>query len=313
MTGRITTRMVQSTILSDLNAVSEKLMRTQERASSGKQITKPSDDPYGTARALGLRANLAATQQYQANVASGQGWMNATEDALDSMTQYVQRAKELLVEGSSDTSDPSARNAIADEIDQIIAGIKQDANAKYGDDYVFAGAATDGAPYPDTDDADGVDDAYRGDQGGLDPALSGVVRQIGPGVSVTINVVGSDFLGGGQAAGDDKLLNVLRDMSAHLRSGDAESLRGTDTARLDANLDKLLEVRGANGARTNRFEAAAARLDQMEGPVTEDLSDVEDADIAQTLIDLSSQTASYQAALRAGANIVQSSLLDFLD
>jgi len=42
------------------------------------------------------------------------------------------------------------------------------------------------------------------------------------------------------------------------------------------------------------------------------LSDTEDADIAKTLIDLNSQTAAYQAALRAGANLVQSSLMDFL-
>ena len=38
----------------------------------------------------------------------------------------------------------------------------------------------------------------------------------------------------------------------------------------------------------------------------------EDADIAQTLIELSSQQAAYQAALKAGASIVQNSLMDFL-
>ena len=34
--------------------------------------------------------------------------------------------------------------------------------------------------------------------------------------------------------------------------------------------------------------------------------------MAKTLIDFNTQTAAYQAALRAGANIVQSSLMDFL-
>ena len=42
------------------------------------------------------------------------------------------------------------------------------------------------------------------------------------------------------------------------------------------------------------------------------LSKTEDADIAETLIELNSQTAAYQAALRAGASIVQTSLMDFL-
>jgi flagellar hook-associated protein 3 FlgL len=312
VTGRITSRMVQSTVLSDLNAASDKMMRTQLRASSGKQITRPSDDPYGTSKAIALRGSVAATQQYQKNVSDGTGWMNATEQAMASMTQSVQRARDLLVQGSSQTLDASSRASIADEIDQLVAGVKQDANTKYGSSYLFAGSTTDTIPYPSTDDAKGVDDAYKGDQGGSDPTKPGVVRQIGPGVSLTINTVASDILGSGQAAGDGKLLNTLRDISAHLRSGDTASLSGADTTALDGNLDKLLEARAANGAKTNRLEAAGSRLDQVEGSVTESLSNVEDADIAQTMIDLSSQTAAYQAALKSGANLVQSSLMDFL-
>jgi flagellar hook-associated protein 3 FlgL len=34
--------------------------------------------------------------------------------------------------------------------------------------------------------------------------------------------------------------------------------------------------------------------------------------MAQTLIDFNSQSAAYQSALRAGASIVQTSLMDFL-
>ena len=42
------------------------------------------------------------------------------------------------------------------------------------------------------------------------------------------------------------------------------------------------------------------------------LSDVEDADMAQTITQYTTQQAAYSAALKAGANIVQMSLLDFL-
>jgi flagellar hook-associated protein 3 FlgL len=55
-----------------------------------------------------------------------------------------------------------------------------------------------------------------------------------------------------------------------------------------------------------------SRLQETEESTVGQLSNVEDADIAKTLIDLNSQTAAYQAALRAGANLVQSSLMDFL-
>ena len=64
--------------------------------------------------------------------------------------------------------------------------------------------------------------------------------------------------------------------------------------------------------RGHRLEAALGRLTQLEESVVGQLSKTEDADIAETLIELNSQTAAYQAALRAGASIVQTSLMDFL-
>ena len=113
---------------------------------------------------------------------------------------------------------------------------------------------------------------------------------------MTINVVGRQILGDGQAANDDKLLHTLRDAVQHLRAGDGASVRGTDLTRLDANLDGLLDVRAANGARSNRMEAAMTRLGEVEDASVKQLSKVEDADLAKTLIELNSQTAAYQAA-----------------
>lgn len=307
MSSRITNSMVQRNILADLNAASAKLNRSQERAASGKQIDRPSDDPFGTAQAMSLRGDLAATRQQQRNAQDAQGWQDATEQALSSITSYVQRARDLIVQGGSDSSDQTSRNAIADELEQIVKGIKQDANTTYRGSYVFSGATTSTAPYS----VDGAD-AYLGDEGGLDPAVPGIVREIGPGVSLSINTVGREVLGDGQG-NDTKLLATLRNAIDHLRAGDGASLRGADLTDVDAGLNTVLEVRARNGARSNRIESALDRLGQVEQSTVSQLSDVEDADMAQTMIDLSTQNAAYQAALRAGASIVQSSLLDFLN
>jgi flagellar hook-associated protein 3 FlgL len=304
---RITTNMVHRNVLSDLNSLTDKLARTQERAASGKQITRPSDDPYGASRAMTLRSALAANDAYKGNIEDAEDWQNTTEAALDSITQYVHRANDLLLQGSTDTADQTSRNALADEIDQIVQGVKETANAQYGDKYVFSGTATATAPY-----AQGADDTYKGDQGGLNPAVPGVLREIGPGVTMSINSVGQEILGDGQAAGDKKLLDTLRTISQDLRSGNGAALRGTDLSQLTDNLNQVLEVRARNGAATNRLQAADSRLEDIAGSVTKQLSDTEDADMAQTLIDFNSQSVAYQSALRAGANLVQASLMDFL-
>ena len=304
---RITTNMVHRSVLSDLNSLTDKLSRTQQRAASGKQITRPSDDPYGTSRAMTLRSALASNDVYKSNIEDAEDWQNTTEAALDSITQYVHRANDLLIQGSSDTADATSRNALADEIDQIVQGVKETANAQYGDKYVFSGTATATPPY-----VQGTDDTYKGDQGGLNPAVPGVLREIGPGVTMSINSVGQEILGDGQAAGDKKLLDTLRTISQDLRAGNGAALRGTDITQLGDNLNQVLAVRSRNGAATNRLTAADSRLEDIATSVTKQLSDTEDADMAQTMIDFNSQSVAYQSALRAGANLVQSSLMDFL-
>jgi flagellar hook-associated protein 3 FlgL len=292
---RITSGMTQRNILADLNRVSDRLNRTQAKIASNKEITRPSDDPFNASRALALRTSMEATQQYQRNIQDAQGWQETAEIALSDVTDAIHRAQELVVEGASDTSPPEARLAIAAEIDQLIEAVKQNANSTYRGRFVFAGTATDAPPYV------AGDDLYHG-------SPDDVERQIGPGVPLAIGLRGSTFLGNGA---DGKLLQVLRDVSTHLKADDAAALRG-DVALLDAKEDEVLGVRALNGARQNRLDAALSRLSEVEESTLKQLSETEDADIAKTLIEFSSQQAAYQAALKAGASIVQPSLMDFL-
>ncbi|HKI91768.1 MAG TPA: flagellar hook-associated protein FlgL, partial [Gaiellaceae bacterium] len=147
MTGRITQSMLTTNLLADLQNVTNRLSRTQNQLSSGKQITKPSDDPFGTARALQFRADLAANQQYQTNVNDASGWQNATDTALGQVGNLTLRARDLLVQGANDTVGPAGRQSIAAEIDQIIESIKSVGNTTYAGRYIFAGSKTTTAPY----------------------------------------------------------------------------------------------------------------------------------------------------------------------
>jgi flagellar hook-associated protein 3 FlgL len=295
MNTRITTGMTQRNVLADLNRVNERLTRTQQKLASGREITRPSDDPFNASRALALRTSMESAQQYQRNIQDALGWQETAEIALSDITDAIHRAHELAVQGASDTAPIEARLAIAAEIDALIEEVKQNANTTYRGRYVFAGTATDAPPYV------AGDDLYHG-------APDEVERQIGPGVALAIGLRADTFLGNGA---DGKLLQVLRDVSIHLKADDGAALRA-DLALLGAKEDELLGVRALNGARQNRLDAGLARLAEVEESTLKQLSETEDADIARTLIEFSSQQAAYQAALKAGASIVQASLMDFL-
>lgn len=297
MSTRITTGMTQRNVLADLHRVNERLTRTQQKIASNREITRPSDDPFNASRALALRTSLDGTQQYRRNIEDAQGWQETAELALATITDAIHRAHALTTQGATDTTDANAREAIAHELDQLIESVKQSANATYRGRHVFSGTTTDVPPY-------GASDAYAG-------SSTDIERQIGPDVAITLTVVGSTVLGGGQAAADDKPLHVLRDIADHLRANDGAALRA-DLGRLETNIDDLLGTRALNGARQNRLEAAHTRLAAIEESTLRQLSNTEDADIAKTLIEFNSQQAAYQAALKAGASIVQNSLMDFL-
>jgi flagellar hook-associated protein 3 FlgL len=305
MSSRITNTMISRSVLADLNDVATRQAATRRQMSSGKGVTRPSDDPYAAGRAMALRNELGAIQQHTRNVQEAQGWMAVTDTALGHIGDMAQRARELVVKGGTDTLPQASRDAIAAEIDQLIAGMKQEANATYDGRYVLAGSRTNVAPYDSKVLAPPAapNDTYGGDRVKQQ-------REIGPSVRMEVNITGDTVLGGDP--GDGGMLDVLRNVAAHLRAGDTASLGTSDLHDLDGAIEDLLGLRAQVGAGVNRLETAADRLAETEESATALLSDTEDADMAKTLIDYSTQQAVYQSALNAGARVVQASLLDFL-
>jgi flagellar hook-associated protein 3 FlgL len=296
---RITSSMISRGVLADLNDVATRISNTQRKMATGKQLTRPSDDPFAVGRALGLRTELDGLDQYRRNTAEAQAWTSASDTALGTITDIVHRGRELVLRGANGTASPTERGMIAEEIDQLVDAAKQDANTATAGRSLFAGTATDVKPY------DTASDAYHGDGGDI-------VRTIGPGVSVVVNVRASDILGDGT---DGKMINTLRDIAAHLRGNtpaDQTALNGSDIVAIDRSLDTVLSAQAQVGAVANRLSAADDRLAEIQEGARNLLSTTEDADMAATLIDYSMQQSVYQSALRAGAGIVQASLLDFL-
>jgi flagellar hook-associated protein 3 FlgL len=289
---RVTADMSQRHVLADLRRVQERLATAQSQVAGGKRIEKPSDDPLGAERAMRLNDQLESTGAYRTAVDESRSWLDATDSALSSLSEVVQHVRELTLQAANGSTSDAGRQSIKAQIDQLTEEAKHTLSSAYDGRYIFSGTATDTAPY-----SAATGDAYQGD-------ASPVVRQIGPGVSVQVNVTGDDVLAG--------LLPTLRTLSAHLAANDTASLGTTDLQAIDAGFDNLTAKRGLVGAITNRVDAAGGRLDDTTDITTAFLADTQDADLPQALTDLSAQQAALQAALRGGAALIQQSLMDFL-
>jgi flagellar hook-associated protein 3 FlgL len=301
MFGRITTQMTASMTLNDLQQSLNRLDTTQQQLSSGKKINQPSDDPYGTSQALNLNGQLSSLNDYANNITDGTAWTQQATTSLSDIDSMVQRVRELVVQASNGSYTQADLNASAAEVNQLIDAVKQEANASYNGQYIFSGTSTDTAPYQT-----GSTDTYQGGTGSVN-------RLIGPNTTLTVNTNISSLLGNGQASGDGGLLDTLRTIASDMQSGNTGAIGGADLQNLDSNFGTLTQMEANVGAISNRLTLASSRIQQLQTSDTAALSNVQDADMATVAINFSTEQAAYSAALKAGANIVQSSLLDFLN
>ncbi|MCL6589534.1 MAG: flagellar hook-associated protein FlgL [Firmicutes bacterium] len=113
--------------------------KLDKQLSSGRRIEKPSDDPFGTARAMNFRTNITEVDQYIENSNRAISWLNITDDALMTVDSNLHRVRELVIAGANASLTNEARKAMAMEIDEISAALLQVANTTIDNRYVFGG------------------------------------------------------------------------------------------------------------------------------------------------------------------------------
>jgi flagellar hook-associated protein 3 FlgL len=290
---RVTSSMVSRSVLADIENVYGQLTTTQNELSSGKRISKPSDDPFGTSQALLDDSDLAANQQYQTNAQDMGSWLSTTDTALSSINDDLGRVRDLVLQASNGSLSQTDLDAISTELGQLADSIKSDANTQYAGSYVFSGSQTGTQPF-----TVGGADTYNGDSAAIN-------RELGQGVTMQVNVTGDTVV--------TPILSAIRQVQTDLAAGgNTGNLATTDLNAIDAAQDTLAEQQAVVGARENRVSLATSRLQQLQQAQTQDLSNTQDADVAQAMIDFSQQSAVYQAALRAGASLIQPTLMDYL-
>jgi flagellar hook-associated protein 3 FlgL len=298
---RITDLMTATATNANLSEDLNRLTQTEDELSSGKTINQPSDNPYGASVVVSLNTNLSQQSSYSANITDGTNWLNTAGGALTDIENMVQTVRELAVEGANGTNSASDDQNAAQEVNQLIAAVKQAANTSYDGQYIFSGTATGTAPYQA-----GSTDTYQGNSGTIS-------REIGANETVQVNSNISSVLGNGGS--DGLLLSSLRQIASDLSSGSSSALTSlgtSDLQNLDTNLSSLQQMQSNVGALTNRLSIASSAAQTMTADDNTELASTEDANMATLATDYSTESAGYQAALQAGAQIIQQSLLNFL-
>lgn len=292
---RITQSMMSNSMLRNLSNSYSDLNKYSEQLSSGKKITKPSDDPVVATKGMGYRTEVRDVAQYKRNLSEAQSWIDNSDSALSNATSALQRLRELAVQASNGTYEEGQRGNIAEEVDQLKEQLATVANTQVNEKYIFNGSNTNTAPVTINDDGSTT----------VDFNSNAVNLTLSKGVDVKINVDGGAVFG-------NKLFDDLNNFSAALRSDGSDEDLDQYIGLIDENINNLVNERADIGARMNRMDLVESRLGDQELSATELMSNNEDAEMEEVIMNLTSQEAVHRAAMSAGARIIQPTLMDFL-
>jgi flagellin-like hook-associated protein FlgL len=126
----------------------------------------------------------------------------------------------------------------------------------------------------------------------------------------------TDANGGSSAAnlgiqGGHDILKTLQLLQEALAQDDQQAL-GTLVTHIESGFEQVLTLRGELGTRLRRLELVEETHAELQITLTSALSQSQDVDVTEAYLRLAQQSAAFQGALASTAQLLQSSLLDFL-
>ncbi len=180
---RVTHQMITEQTTANLSRSITRLLALQNQMSSGRRLSRPSDDPVAVTRDLSYRTTIKTVEQYQGNISSATTQLNTIEQSLGSISNLLVRARELATSLADDVYDATARAGAAEEARDLFEQVLQAGNVQSEGRYLLSGHLTRNQAFLSV--PGGV--IYQGDAGL-------VYSQIETSSKVPINLIGSDVL-----------------------------------------------------------------------------------------------------------------------
>ena len=379
--NRITSTMLSSNYLKNVNKNLSYIEKMQNQLSTGKEISKPSDDPYKASRIVKMYADISGNEQYNDNITDVTNFLDVTDTSITQISNLYSRVRELLVSAGNATYGSEEMQSIQDEMKVKVNQLSQLLNTSFDGKYVFGGTKVDSKPvtvvdgklqYADSDgngitvykdedgkyttsevdentqvsigdinrneiereiskidtDNDGVaDDLTNADRlKELNDIKKGIISynqinadmkiEISQGVVVNYNKTATEILEFTDPDDPTRTINVsdlFSDIINNLNSEDGkEALTGENLSDLDKAISNLLTKSSEVGAMQNRMETAATQNETENDNLTAILSNVEDIDFTEKMIDFSTLMTVYKASLQISANILPQTIMDYL-
>ena len=145
MAMRITTKMMQNTSLRNLNTNKARQEKLVNQMTTGKKISRPSDDPIIAIRSLKLNSTLDKIDQYyEKNSKDAENWIDLTASAISTVSTMLSNdIRTCINQAVSNYQKQEDRQATLAKITNTIKEFYATGNAESGGRSIFTGYRTD--------------------------------------------------------------------------------------------------------------------------------------------------------------------------
>jgi len=298
---QVSTKVFNDQALARFGEATKEIQNVQAKIATGKNLLRASEDPVAAVEISFAKDKQKTLLRFQDNIARVKDRLELTEISMTEMQNILTRIYELTIQAKNDTYSTADREAIRQEIitlkDMMVTLVNtQDSNG----DAIFAGYKSDVIPFRENDQGKVQ---FYGDQG--------VARlQISETLMAATSINGVDaFMRVNTETGYKDVFSIVDGIIDNM--GDISTnttVIGEIKSSLSHFSNKLTEV----GSLINLADLQNDTIDKRRMLVTEDLSELADADLSQLVTTLQSLLLNRDASQQSFALIGQQSLFDYL-
>ena len=298
---QISTKLFNQQTLERLSDMHGKIQQNQARIATGKNILKASDDPIAAVNISAAKEQKTENARYIENIGRAKSKLELTENALNQASNLITRIYELTILAENDTFSVADRVAMKQEVTQLKDSMFEIANSEDASGQaLFAGYKVNQNAF--SRDENGYIQ-YMGDRGNN-------VVNISENMTLSLGIDGaSAFLRIPSENRHKSIFGIIETIEDNFEDANFPKNSISD---LQSAIDHLSLQQTFIGAQLNKAELQEEALNRRQIILSENLSQLEDADITKIVTELQTMLLNRDAATQAFAKIGQQSLFDFL-
>jgi len=270
-----------------------------EQVATGQSVNAPSDNPAAAAALVQTADESSQADQFLRSIGSVTAELQNADSTLNSVTTALQQAISLGVEGANGTLNASNQQAIAVQVQGIQSQLVNLANLSYQGNYVFAGTATQTAPYVlDSNSPSGV--TYVGNSG-----VNSLT--VGNQYTVDTNLPGSELF---SSSGND-VFQALQDLITGLQNGDTTAISAA-VGEVTSASNYIDQQRVFYGNTISQLNSQQTYLNSETTQLAQQQDTLGAADLPSVISNLESSQVSQQATLESISDTLQNNLFSYL-